>query len=110
MTGEVLPYDEVGVELTDAQAAALVVRLFPSEEEPHEIVVTGTCPRCNHSFRFVDPLDRLRSAAPMRADAPGERPIVVLCRCGERHPDPADDKVLRTNCGASFALAVRWGT
>lgn len=108
---QAVEYAEVDADLTDEQAREQAISLFPSEDAPTEVVIVGPCPRCRHTTRFVDPLDRLRAVTEV-ADVmtqPRQRVITVLCHCRSSHADPNDPQAAHEGCGAAYKLAVGWG-
>jgi hypothetical protein len=120
--GPDVPYKvEMSTELNEAGVRSCAVTLHPSEDDPLEIHVSGSCPMCEEPLSHVEPLVVVRGAdhgvnpAAARAVLAAlrsvgmplrEQDVEVICGCRTTHPGAP---VGVTGCGRSWTLHVEWG-
>lgn len=113
-------YKEESDERLGQQAAASWRYRCEPADDPDRVILSGSCPKCRHSFDYDWPLVVVRQDAvtPGRVDQgdgaaePGsaawegagetER-IPVICRCRVTHPGSNGEK----GCGRSWTLTVQ---
>ncbi|WP_406078902.1 hypothetical protein [Micromonospora sp. NBC_00858] len=93
----VLPYAEV----TDEAYAAQTAASFTVREFEFAVLLSGRCPRCDHTTTSTVVDELYRRDTPAAAQDPGYR--TVLCECETDHP--ARPAGLR-GCGAYWTLRL----
>ena len=103
-------------------AETIVPSLYPDDQEPLAVDLTGTCPRCGHAmvplrrwFVVISPATKLNErerrklTAELRAAgvdlSQGDESFELTCSCEEGH---ARRPIDRKGCGASFDVRVVW--
>lgn len=96
--------------------------LFPTDESPLAVDLTGTCPRCNDALPgerrwlvAVAPATKMndRQRKQLAAElenlgvdlSTGDETFQITCGCDGNHPGRPEDK---KGCRARFNIRVRW--
>ncbi|GAB3979299.1 hypothetical protein GCM10029978_074310 [Actinoallomurus acanthiterrae] len=96
-----IPYAVVtSQELNEIAAATARVTLYPDEQRPVDIEVSGPCPACRGGTVHIEPVELVRAS-----NAGGEAEVEAICACAFTHPDSPDGA---TGCGRSWRLLVAW--
>jgi|SRR6476661_9470314 len=117
-----LPYEEKHDSTYNQVAAATSkVSILPSRYTPENILIAGSCPRCEHNMVFEHSLASSRdvnwaalrdwAVTKKRRDITKslEKVVVrVICRCSAQHPDTPRNRPLG-GCGAYWNLTVKLG-
>jgi hypothetical protein len=84
---------ETSAQLNEAAVASCVVHLFPSEDDPLEIEVTGTCPACGEDIVHNEPLVVVRGVD-SGLTPETSRAVLAALRAAGMHPhhDKAGDQ------------------